>query len=45
MMIVGVDVHKQSHTFVACNAAGKKIAQKTTPARTLGHFAAMTWAE
>jgi len=44
MVVVGVDVHKSSHTFVAVDPVGKKLGQLTAPATTTGHHAAIRWA-
>jgi transposase len=44
MVVVGADVHKQSHTFVAVDDAGRQIGQLTVAARTAGHRKAIAWA-
>src|ERR1700734_2192469 len=44
MVVVGADVHKLSHTFVAVNEAGRKIGEKTVRAITAGHAEAVMWA-
>jgi transposase len=43
MVVVGVDVHKRSHTFVAVDAVGKQLGQLTVDATTKGHFKALAW--
>lgn len=44
MVVVGVDVHKRTHTFVAVDLAGRELGHKTFEAITLGHQAAVRWA-
>jgi transposase len=44
MVVVGADVHKQTHTFVAVDEAGRKIGEKTVKAITTGHAEAVMWA-
>ena len=44
MVIVGADVHKRSHTFVAVDQAGRKLDQLTVKATTEGHSRAVGWA-
>ncbi|BBX91677.1 hypothetical protein MBOE_33260 [Mycolicibacterium boenickei] len=44
MVIVGTDVHKRTHTFVAVNEAGAKLGEKVVPATTAGHHTALQWA-
>lgn len=43
-VVIGVDVHKHNHTFVAVDQAGKKLGTKFVPATTAGHKAALHWA-
>ncbi|MGC4964389.1 IS110 family transposase [Gordonia sp. DT218] len=43
MIVVGADVHKRSHTFVAVDEAGRRLEQKTVKATTPGHRQAMCW--
>ncbi len=43
MVVVGADVHKRSHTFVAADAVGKKLGQLTVDATTKGHQKALAW--
>jgi transposase len=45
MVMIGVDSHKRTHTFVAVDKVGKKLAEKTLPATTEGHLDALAWAE
>lgn len=44
MVVVGADVHKRTHTFVAVDCVGKKISQLTVKATTEGHHKAVQWA-
>ncbi len=44
MVVVGADVHKRSHTFVAVDAVGKQLGQLTVDATTKGHHQALAWA-
>jgi transposase len=44
MVVVGSDVHKRSHTFVAVDAVGRKLAEITVKADQLGHDRAIRWA-
>ena len=44
MIVVGADVHKRSHTFVAVDAAGRRLGSTVVPATTTGHLTAMRWA-
>ena len=44
MVVVGADVHKQTHTFVAVDQAGRKLGQKVVIAISDGHAEAVMWA-
>jgi len=44
MVIVGVDAHKRTHTYVAVDAVGRKLAERTLPATQDGHLEAIRWA-
>jgi transposase len=44
MVVVGADVHKRTHTFVAVDEAGRELGHKTFQATTPGHQAAVMWA-
>ena len=44
MVVVGADVHKRTHTFVAVDEAGRKLAEKTVRAVTAGPAEAVMWA-
>jgi transposase len=45
MMVVGIDPHKQTHTAVAVDQVGRKLAAKTVKARRDGHFQLLAWAQ
>lgn len=44
MVVVGADVHKRTHTLVAVDDAGRKLAEKTVTAVPAGHAEAVMWA-
>jgi transposase len=44
MVVVGADVHKRTHTFVAVDSVGKKLAEKVVRATSSGHHQALRWA-
>jgi transposase len=44
MIVLGADVHKRSHTFVAVDEAGRELGQKTAQATTPGHRQVLYWA-
>lgn len=44
MVVVGSDVHKRTHTFVAVDEAGRKVGEKTVKAVPKGHDKAICWA-
>ena len=44
MVVVGADVHKRTHTFVAVDQVGRELGSKTVKATTDGHQAAIRWA-
>jgi transposase len=44
MVVVGADVHKRTHTFVAVDGVGKKLGQLTVKADGKGHDKAICWA-
>ena len=41
MIVIGADVHKRTHTFVAVDAVGKQLGSTVVPATTAGHRTAM----
>jgi transposase len=44
MVVVGADVHKRTHTFVAIDDVGRKLGHKTVKASSVGHLEAIMWA-
>jgi transposase len=44
MVVVGADVHKRTHTFVAVDEVGRKLGEKVVAATTSGHAEAVMWA-
>jgi transposase len=44
MVVVGADVHKRTHTFVAVDEVGKKLGDKVVSATCSGHHQALRWA-
>lgn len=44
MVVVGVDVHKRTHTFVAVDQVGRQVGQLTVEATGKGHAKALRWA-
>jgi len=44
MVVVGSDVHKRTHTFVAVDEAGRRVGELTVRADPKGHDKAIVWA-
>jgi transposase len=44
MVLLGIDPHKDTHTVVVVDQAGRQLGQTTVPARTLGHGELVGWA-
>jgi transposase len=44
VVILGVDAHKRTHTFVAVDEVGRKLAERTFSATHDGHLEALIWA-
>ncbi|WP_443678119.1 IS110 family transposase [Mycolicibacterium lacusdiani] len=44
MVVVGADVHKRTHTFVAVDEVGRRLGEKVVEATTVGHRQAVRWA-
>lgn len=44
MVTIGADLHKRTHTLVAVDDNGRKLAEKTAPATTAGHLELVRWA-
>jgi transposase len=45
VVTIGVDSHKRTHTLVAVDDVGKKLAERTLAATSEGHLDALAWAE
>lgn len=43
MTVIGVDVHKATHTMVGVDVAGRKLAEITVKATSEGHLKALAW--
>jgi transposase len=44
MVVIGIDSHKSTHTAVAVDGNGRKVAEKTVAAREAGHLELVRWA-
>jgi transposase len=44
MVVIGVDSHKRTHTAVATDGTGRKLAEKTVVATSAGHLELVRWA-
>lgn len=44
VIVIGADVHKATHTFVAVDEVGRRLGEKTVRATTAGHETALRWA-
>ena len=44
MIVIGIDSHKRTHTAVAVDRTGRKLAERTLPATTAGHLELVRWA-
>jgi transposase len=44
MIVIGVDSHKRTHTAVAADETGRKLAEKTVVATSAGHLEVVRWA-
>lgn len=44
MIVIGIDSHKRTHTAVAIDGTGRKLAEKTLPATSAGHLELVRWA-
>ena len=44
MVVIGVDSHKRTHTAVAVDGNGRKLAERTVTARSAGHLELVRWA-
>jgi len=43
-IVIGVDAHKRTHTMVATDAVGRRLAETTVEATSDGHLRALEWA-
>ena len=43
MVVVGADVHKRTHTFVAVDEVGRKLGERVVAATRSGHAEAVMW--
>lgn len=43
MVVIGVDSHKQSHTFVVVDAVGRQLGSKTFATTSAAHFEVVQW--
>ena len=43
MVVIGVDSHKQTHTVVAVDEAGRKLAERTVATTADGHLELLSW--
>lgn len=43
MVVIGVDSHKRTHTVVAVDEAGRKVAERTVAATVDGHLDLVSW--
>jgi transposase len=44
LIVIGVDAHKRTHTMVATDAVGRRLAEATVEAMSEGHLRALEWA-
>jgi transposase len=44
MVVIGVDSHKRTHTAVAVDGAGRRLAEKTSATSPAGHLELLRWA-
>ncbi len=44
MVVIGVDSHKRTHTVVATDGTGRKLAEKTVGTTSAGHLELVRWA-
>ena len=44
MIVIGIDSHKRTHTAVAVDGTGRKIAERTLAATSAGHLELVRWA-
>src|SRR6476620_9102156 len=44
MTVIGIDAHKKTHTCVAVDSGGAKVAEETVATTSTGHAQALRWA-
>jgi hypothetical protein len=44
MVVLGADVHKRTHTFVAVDPVARQVGQLRVEATGMGHAKALAWA-
>ncbi len=44
MIVIGIDSHKHTHTAVASDGNGRKVAEVTVAATSDGHLGLVRWA-
>lgn len=44
MVVIGIDSHKRTHTAVATDGTGRKLAERTVAATSAGHLELVRWA-
>lgn len=44
MVVIGIDSHKRTHTAVAADGTGRRLAEKTVAATSAGHLELVRWA-
>ena len=44
MIVIGIDSHKRTHTAVAVDGTGRKLAERTLAATSAGHLELVRWA-
>ena len=44
MIVIGIDSHKRTHTAVAADGNGRKVAETTVATTSAGHLALVRWA-
>ena len=44
MVVIGTDVHKHTHTFVAVDDGGRKVGEMVVAANSAGHSEVLEWA-
>ena len=45
LVVIGIDAHKRTHTLVATDVVGRRLAETTVEATTDGHLAALACVE